>query len=446
MKAKKTECDKFPGCYWCNDIGKCRKKSLPEQERCSACSAINGGEQECKNGGCIWCDKLEICVNTGASCDCKDYIDECDSLAKCKKCGPAICQSIDSECTACDDLNADSCTDHFVNSSDRLCTKCGSVDKQCSDSIENCPDCIGYKDQESCLASPKQCFWCGNSCQSSADSCSCDNLSEDDCANAIFKDEDEKFKHCTYCYVESTSASTSGKKCVKNKSNDKCDIECGTIESAAECKDNCIWCGKKCVSKAFGHCDDCSTYNNKNDCSEALQLDGDKLLYCQYCDEVENEGDNHCILSSQKCFVNCARIESEMGCNSQSNCIWCGAECVFKSKDTTASYFANCPSCNEYNNKYGCQHSVNECGWCNDKCQSRSDCISNTIAQVATISAGVIAAIAIGAFVFVALSVFGSKKVYDAIVLARESHMESTTSNPMYEKKDNGGENPLFSA
>jgi len=106
---------------------------------------------------------------------------------------------------------------------------------------------------------------------------------------------------------------------------------------------------------------------------------------------------------------------------------------------------------------FACPGACNGAGSCvAGKCQCRSgfkndeesgSCIKAglTDAQLIAVgvSAGIVAAIVIGAVVFLALAGFGAKKGYDYYHM-RDNKMANVNSNPLYNEKKTGGVSPLY--
>ena len=98
------------------------------------------------------------------------------------------------------------------------------------------------------------------------------------------------------------------------------------------------------------------------------------------------------------------------------------------------------------------------CGWCSatSSCMSIfastcteelkvGSCDSNIAVIVgASIGAGVIAAIAVGGAVALALGVFGGKKGYDAYLRHQNDNMEGVENNPLYDDDGRKGFNPFY--
>jgi len=466
---EETDCttkDSDMNCIWCDKVGSCYRndKNKSAEEICPVCETLTKGE--C-NGNCQWCS-IGICLHQddiSTKCKCEEHIDKCNKL-NCHKCGPNKCIDINTACPECIkiDVNQHKCSEYFntTTSENSVCSDCGT---SCANKVEACPACDSYETSDSCLASPHGCVWCGNACADNYSSCpACSTYDSKKgngvCTQALIlnkevnegEEGEEATKYCTKCaYRENPNDDD----CVANES--ECDLECNTIKDANECNRNCIWCGEaeKCRFKRDG-CPACSTYVQDSEseetvaafqkrCSGSFEFVDGNLSKCQFCDEVnENDSsDSHCKSATLPCFVNCAKITSEMTCQSHLECTWCGAGLCTFSKGVDSGY-SECPECSTYTSESECHDSVRSCSWCDNACHTRDECVSRAITTITTIGAGVIAAIAVGAAVFAGLSVLGSKKVYDAIVLARESSMESAASNPMYEQKDNGGDNPLF--
>jgi hypothetical protein len=300
-------------------------------------------------------------------------------------------------------------------------------------------------DQQSCLNSINNCYWCGSYCTASKEQCpDCSSLSRvrdsTKCTNAIDK-------HDNACYscsniLNDQALISQPDACVDSSS--KCDLKCKDIKDGNYCFNNCIWCGSQCVEKNVG-CPSCSSYNtteatynpNNDTCITSFEFNAEGVSKCQRCAD-----DLLCIPATDECWVNCTKIDTETLCKSHLACTWCGnGLCTDK---TDGNDYPECPACNTYTDESSCHKSIRACSWCNNACHTRSECLAPVVAAAVTIGAGIIAAIAVGAAVFVGISIFSSKKVYDAIMSAREANMNAASSNSLYEAADTGGDNPLF--
>jgi len=161
----------------------------------------------------------------------------------------------------------------------------------------------------------------------------------------------------------------------------------------------------------------------------------------EYANTYDDEREDYLFFSS-KCDVDCNNYAtSEQNCRrSKLECAWCQ---LTDGSHLCLGQEQECPACKEYSSAFLCNAAG--CKWCD----MSSQCVTGNKAcpelpAVIGIAAGVIAAIIIAAVVGVAITSFASKKVYDAIVEARESSMESAASNPLFESKEDGGANPLF--
>jgi hypothetical protein len=80
---------------------------------------------------------------------------------------------------------------------------------------------------------------------------------------------------------------------------------------------------------------------------------------------------------------------------------------------------------------------------CDGGFSGASACIPVKVIVAATVSAGAIAGIVVGAVAFAAIAGFGGKKGYDYYV-NRRANMNTANSNPMYNDNGRSGTNPFY--
>ena len=448
----KDECtDVGSGCAWCGgDVNICINKSeLDADGKCPTfCESLTETKIENCGGNCEVCNLMgkDVCLkkNDKETCKCENIRDEFCEKFGCHLCGPGKCSNDD--CGKCSDVvlsNSNSCSSYYVSNEGTDKVACFDCGDSCQNSSTECISC-SLLDNDKCEKASKRCDWCGDRC---ADKGGCPACSERDankgsCASYY----DETLTECKHC---KPTGERQESKC--KGVEELCPEDCHSMTDAEKCGGawNCQWCGASCVDINEA-CPACNKIQEADECNKSFEKKASEAssVHCKYCPEVKGT-DPHCVTVDEECWVNCLAIKSKTQCSAVSMCIWCGnGDCKQRDLDDNGKPVSNdnseCPECTAYENESDCHSSVRSCSWCNGSCNTRAWCIGDAAKKAAGIAAGVVAAIVIAAVVALSISAFASKKVYDAIMEARETDMDTATSNPLFEAKEDGGVNPTF--
>lgn len=428
---------------FCQEAGaKCTKCPLRKtQEDCEKPSATDGATKECN-----WCGPDSGCRTTCPNCSTYSKKEKCDNAIQdngrnCLSCDEDVCEEIksessESECKDCAALNGDITKENikkYLDFDDNGVCKGFNQDE-----IENLKKTVNeikekceFHYDPSSDSKETKCSVCINDffvkvyqngtvevppiCSSMGDCWSCEKVHEgtpddtdkngDTSKQGESEEQESTNKFTIFSFTDNTVAAACGLLVNKDKLE-----KCGYCPLQKQCQtlsqEEIDVYSKTQIPEVredimFKHCDtDCTLYGNDfKSCTKSA-------LNCTWCipPDTRNEtiAEFVCGPEDQEC-KSCAKLTSSLQCSS-SGCKWCEGtkQCITRNRP--------------------CVESIAAIG----------------------IGAGVIAGIAVAAVAGVAISSFASKKVYDAIVEARETSMDSATSNPLFEAKEDGGVNPAF--
>lgn len=460
-------CKKAAGCLFCGNS--CIKE---DTEQCDPCSTFDNDQDKCSNA----------------------YVSDSNgkpTTDKCVFCNEGACKESSTECPTCSEINADSSvyrTKYFTLTSaaknctyikkayidvdstdhpnyDKYKTEC-KANGYCSfiDSDFDCVSKCDKKNQDEC-ENLEYCKYSSSSCTLKDESDIKKALNED-IANVRSRCLAQVYNKCDFCgflnfYYENVTVNEENivsnrtfyypNLCVSTNSATKCP-ECESLISAynnnlSDDAAKKLGPGTYTVihrlsdGTAEGTCSSLSIEYNDASTDSNKKYSG--LQVCGYCEgtgkcvalgdpaEFFNTTDKQradYLFYSKQCDSDCHLYSENTYCyKSKLDCSWC------KFQNGTALCYNSteeCPACKEYTTAYRCSDAG--CRWCD----LSSNCVTGNkdcpeLSAIVGIAAGIIAAIIIAAVVGVALSAFASKKIYDAINEARETSMDSATSNPL---------------
>jgi len=119
---------------------------------------------------------------------------------------------------------------------------------------------------------------------------------------------------------------------------------------------NCKSAAMRYPKSYTGHCQTCSSYKQKTDACLAID----------YCVPCTTTGCDPVSESTCRAESNCAPKESQLDCENEDNCVWCGVDgkCIFIQDEYLDPKSGGCTFCSNFSSKDDCQEHSSDCAWC----------------------------------------------------------------------------------